>query len=168
MGNLRRYSSALAACGFALTSIATTATAQTRVLQPEDLKPLTWRSVGPANMAGRVATIALAPNNPKTYFVGYATGGLWKTTNNGTTFSPVFDDKETSSIGAVAVCDVPTNWRGWLDEKDELDKDADLAELGKAKIVWVGTGEGNGRNSSSWGNGVYRSTDGGETFAGTI
>lgn len=164
MGNLRRYSSALAACGFALTSIATTATAQTRVLQPEDLKPLTWRSVGPANMAGRVATIALAPNNPKTYFVGYATGGLWKTTNNGTTFSPVFDDMETSSIGAVAVCDAPTNWRGWHDEKDELEKDADLKELGKAKIVWVGTGEGNGRNSSSWGNGVYRSTDGGATF----
>ena len=160
----------LAACGFALLTFGLAAIAQTdeapsqRMLRSEDLKPLAWRSIGPANMAGRVATIALAPGNPKTYFVGFATGGLWKTTNNGTTFEPVFDDKETSSIGSVAVCDAPTNWRGWRDEKDELDEDADLEELGKAKIIWVGTGEGNGRNSSSWGHGVYRSTDGGATF----
>ncbi|MCH8316530.1 MAG: hypothetical protein IIA64_11195 [Planctomycetes bacterium] len=160
----------LAACGFALLTFGLAATAQTgdapspRMLRSEDLKPLAWRSIGPANMAGRVATIALAPGNPKTYFVGFATGGLWKTINNGTTFEPVFDDKETSSIGSVVVCDAPTNWRGWLDEKDELDEDADLEELGKAKIIWVGTGEGNGRNSSSWGHGVYRSTDGGAKF----
>ncbi|MCH8212137.1 MAG: hypothetical protein IIB99_12300 [Planctomycetes bacterium] len=160
----------LAACGFALLTFGLAATAQTgdapspRTLRSEDLKPLAWRSIGPANMAGRVATIALAPGNPKTYFVGFATGGLWKTTNNGTTFEPVFDEKETSSIGSVVVCDAPTDWRGWLDEKDGLDEDADLEELGKAKIIWVGTGEGNGRNSSSWGHGVYRSTDGGATF----
>ena len=160
----------LAACGFALLTFGFTAAAQTgdtpspRILRSEDLKPLVWRSIGPANMAGRVATIALAPGNPKTYFVGFATGGLWKTTNNGTTFEPVFDDQDTSSIGSVIVCDAPTNWRGWLDEKDELDADADLEELGKAKIIWVGTGEGNGRNSSSWGHGVYRSTDGGANF----
>ena len=167
---LPRAMDRLAACGFALLVFGSTATAQAgdapspRTLRSEDLKPLAWRSIGPANMSGRVATIALAPGNPKTYFVGFATGGLWKTTNNGTTFTPVFDDKETSSIGSVAVCDAPTDWRGWLDEKDDLDQDADLAELGKAKIIWVGTGEGNGRNSSSWGHGVYRSTDGGAKF----
>ncbi len=155
-----RWSIHVAACGFALLTFGFTATAQTdeapsqRTLRSEDLKPLAWRSIGPANMAGRVATIAVAPGNPKTYFVGFATGGLWKTTNNGTTFTPVFDDKETSSIGSVAVCDAPTNWRGWLDEKDEVDQNADLEKLGKAKIIWVGTGEGNGRNSSSWGHGV--------------
>ncbi len=160
----------LAACGFAVVALGLHVVAQTdealspRILRPQDLKALAWRSIGPANMAGRVATIALAPGNYKTYFVGFATGGLWKTTNNGTTFEPVFDDQDTSSIGSVAVCDAPTNWRGWLDEKDELDEDADLEKLGKAKLVWVGTGEGNGRNSSSWGHGVYRSTDGGAKF----
>ncbi|MEE9129139.1 MAG: hypothetical protein V3T84_03910 [Phycisphaerales bacterium] len=160
----------LAACGFAIVALGLPVVARTdeapspRILRPQDFKALAWRSIGPANMAGRVATIALAPGNPKTYFVGFATGGLWKTTNNGTTFEPVFDDQDTSSIGSVVVCDAPTNWHGWFDEKDELDEDADLEKLGKAKIVWVGTGEGNGRNSSSWGHGVYRSTDGGAKF----
>ena len=72
----------LAACGFALLTFGLAAIAQTdeapspRMLRSEDLKPLAWRSIGPANMAGRVATIALAPGNPKTYFLGFATGGL--------------------------------------------------------------------------------------------
>jgi len=137
-----------------------------RMLTEDDLKGLSWRSVGPANMGGRVADIALAPGNAKTFFLAYATGGLFKTTNNGTTFSPVFDDKETSSIGAVAVVDAPKDWSGWADQDkaDGDDADENSGERGKAKIVWVGTGEGNGRNSSSWGHGVYRSTDGGGTF----
>ncbi|UCE59381.1 MAG: hypothetical protein JSU63_18305 [Phycisphaerales bacterium] len=138
-----------------------------RMLEAGDLEGLTWRSIGPANMGGRVAAIALAPQNPRTFFVGFATGGLFKTTNGGTTFSPVFDKEATSSIGSVAVVDAPLDWAGW---KDEAPADAEkpattpLADKGKAKIIWVGTGEGNGRNSSSWGNGVYRSTDGGSTF----
>ena len=140
----------------------TPAYGQNRQLTTEDLKPLAWRSIGPANMAGRVAALAIAPGNSKTIFIGYATGGLWKSTNNGTTFSPVFDTYETSSIGSIAVADAPADWAGWEDE--ELDADSDLEKLGKARIVWVGTGEGNNRNSSSWGNGVYRSTDGGATF----
>ncbi|MCH7571815.1 MAG: hypothetical protein IH891_02740, partial [Planctomycetes bacterium] len=140
----------------------TPAYGQDRQLTTKDLKPLAWRSIGPANMAGRVAALAIAPGNPKTIFIGYATGGLWKSTNNGTTFSPVFDTYETSSIGSVVVTDAPADWAGWKDE--ELEADADLEKLGKARIVWVGTGEGNNRNSSSWGNGVYRSTDGGATF----
>ncbi|MFQ5428708.1 MAG: WD40/YVTN/BNR-like repeat-containing protein [Phycisphaerae bacterium] len=137
-----------------------------RVLRESDLKGLAWRSVGPANMGGRVADIAVAPGNPKIFFIGYATGGLFKTTNAGTTFSPVFDQESTSSIGAVAVADAPPDWPGWEDEdaKAAGDADKDAGDKGKARIVWVGTGEGNGRNSSSWGNGVYRSTDGGATF----
>ncbi len=135
-----------------------------RTLRPDDLKGLPWRSVGPANMGGRVADIAFAPGNPKTFFIAYGTGGLFKTINNGTTFTPVFDKEATASIGAVAVADAPTDWPGWADEKTDNGADEDPDEKGKAKIVWVGTGEGNGRNSSSWGNGVYRSTDGGTSF----
>jgi len=145
-----------------------------RRLTEDDLKSLSWRSIGPANMGGRVADIAAAPGNPKTFFVAFGTGGLWKTTNAGTTFSPVFDDKETSSIGAVAVVDAPPDWSGWAEEEakaaaeDSEDKAGgekkDDADKAKAKIVWVGTGEGNGRNSSSWGHGVYVSTDGGGSF----
>ncbi|MBI3835077.1 MAG: hypothetical protein HY287_12175 [Planctomycetes bacterium] len=137
-----------------------------RMLQADDFKFLPWRSVGPANMGGRVAAIAIAPGNSKTFFVGYGTGGLWKTTNRGTTLSPVFDKETTASIGSVVVADAPPDWPGW---KDEPPSDIKLTpeqekDRGKAKIVWVGTGEGNGRNSSSWGTGVYRSTDGGGVF----
>ncbi|HEB60875.1 MAG TPA: hypothetical protein ENJ06_03525, partial [Phycisphaeraceae bacterium] len=138
-----------------------------RVLTADDLKTLKWRSIGPANMAGRLATIALAPGNSKTFYIGYATGGLWKTTNNGTTFTPVFDEYETSSIGAVVICDAPSDWPGWETEKakqGDSSRQESPEERGKAKIIWVGTGEGNGRNSSSWGHGVYRSTDSGSSF----
>ncbi|MCZ6834303.1 MAG: hypothetical protein O7G85_00880, partial [Planctomycetota bacterium] len=145
--------------GLALSQVALS---QQRILTTQDLKPLSWRSVGPANMGGRIASIAQAPSDPKTIFLGYATGGLWKSTNNGTTFSPIFDTYETSSIGAVGVADAPESWSGWADE--ELAEEADLSKLGRSKIVWVGTGEGNSRNSSSWGHGVYRSTDGGASF----
>jgi len=136
-----------------------------RLLRPDDLKALSWRSIGPANMGGRVSDIALAPGDSKTFFVAYGTGGLFKTTNRGTTFAPVFDKEETASIGAVAVADAPPDWPGWKDEKpDAADDKIDPPKRGKAKIVWIGTGEGNGRNSSSYGCGVYRSTDGGSTF----
>lgn len=139
-----------------------------RVLRPSDLKALAWRNVGPANMSGRVADIALAPGNSKLFYVAFGTSGLFKTANAGTTFTPLFDKEATASIGSVAVCDAPPDWPGWKDEKPDDDPAAakkDPAERGKSKIVWVGTGEGNGRNSSSWGAGVYRSTDGGANFA---
>ncbi|MCO6436619.1 MAG: glycosyl hydrolase [Phycisphaerae bacterium] len=142
-----------------------------RLLREDDLRGLPWRSIGPANMSGRVSDFAVAPSDPKTFFIAYATGGLWKTINFGTTFQPVFDEYETASIGAVAVADAPENWSGWAAEESKSDKpltpgepEKPRAERGKGKIVWVGTGEGNGRNSSSWGNGVYLSTDGGAKF----
>jgi photosystem II stability/assembly factor-like uncharacterized protein len=115
-------------------------TAKTPDLQTEVLKQATWRSLGPALMGGRVADIAVDEKSPYTFFVALATGGLLKTTSNGVTWTPVFDKQPVASIGAVAIA--PSD----------------------SKTVWVGTGEANGRNSSSWGNGVYKSTDGGTTW----
>ena len=104
------------------------------------LRPFSWRSIGPFGQGGRVDDIAVHPSDPHTYFVGFATGGLWRTTNNGTTFESIFDSYGTHSIGALAVA--PSN----------------------PDVVWVGTGEANNRQSSSFGDGVYKSVDGGETF----
>jgi photosystem II stability/assembly factor-like uncharacterized protein len=142
---------------------------EARPLRPSDLKGLAFRSVGPANMGGRVSAIALAPGDGKTFYVGYATGGVFKTVNLGTTFTSVFDEQPLLSIGAIAVADAPVGWRGWEAEQaaGRVEEDADLDKEGRARIVWVGTGEGNGRNSSSWGGGVYRSTDAGGTFTYT-
>ena len=116
-----------------------------RRLRESDLKSMTWRSIGPANMSGRVACIALVPGSSKAFYAGFGTGGLFKTDNNGTTFAALFEKEATASIGSVAVCKT---------KDGEEDK----------HIVWVGTGEGNGRNSSSWGAGVFRSTDSGGTW----
>src|SRR5207247_7412171 len=104
------------------------------------IRSLSWRSIGPANMGGRVSEITFVPGKPAQFFVATATGGLFKTVNDGTTFAPVFDSQSVASIGSVAVA--PSD----------------------PKIVYVGTGDGNGRNSSTWGNGVDTSTDGGDSF----
>jgi photosystem II stability/assembly factor-like uncharacterized protein len=105
------------------------------------LKNLQFRSIGPANMGGRIDDIAVVENNPSTFYVGAATGGVWKTTNNGTTFEPIFDGQGSTSIGDIAIA--PSD----------------------PSIVWVGTGEPNNRQSSSWGDGIYRSLDAGKTWA---
>jgi len=104
------------------------------------LKRFAWRSIGPANMGGRVDDIAVNENSPSTFYVGFATGGIWKTTNNGTTWTPIFDKYPVSSIGDIALA--PSN----------------------PEIIYVGTGEPNNRQSSSFGAGVYKSTDGGKEF----
>ncbi|HMG06388.1 MAG TPA: hypothetical protein VK581_13095 [Chthoniobacterales bacterium] len=103
-------------------------------------KNLKVRAIGPAVMGGRVSDIAIDPRNPALFYVGLATGGVFKTSDNGVSFEPIFDKEATQSIGAVAVAP----------------SDSD--------VVWVGTGEPNDRNSSGWGNGIYRSTDGGGTW----
>ncbi len=103
----------------------------------EILKP---RLIGPANMSGRIVDVAVYEKEPRIQYVASATGGLWRTDNLGTTWTPVFDRAPTVSLGAVAVC--------------QSDPDR----------VWVGTGEANPRNSVSWGDGVYRSLDGGKTW----
>ena len=101
---------------------------------------LTWRSIGPATMGGRITAISVFDADPTTYWVASASGGLLKTTNNGITFEHQFDKQSTVSIGDVCVAPSDRN------------------------IVWVGTGEGNPRNSVSYGDGVYKSTDGGKTW----
>jgi photosystem II stability/assembly factor-like uncharacterized protein len=101
---------------------------------------LTARCIGPANMGGRITDLAVVESSPNSYYVAAASGGVWKTTDGGTTFQPVFDGQPTQCIGSVAVCQ------------------------GKPSVVYVGTGEANPRNSVSWGSGVYRSTDAGKTW----
>jgi photosystem II stability/assembly factor-like uncharacterized protein len=134
--------------------------AEKRKLTEADLKRVPWRSIGPAIMGGRISDMAFEPGNPKRFYVGYASGGLWRTNNLGTTFEQLFKNEETSSIGSIAVADAPADWQGW----DKAIAKAERKEKGRGRIIWLGTGEGNGRNSSSWGNGVYRSVDGGETW----
>jgi len=109
-------------------------------LNPDWMKPLNWRCIGPASMGGRITGLAVFDADPSCYYVATASGGLLKTTNNGVTFEHQFDKEATVSIGDVAVAQTDRN------------------------IVWVGTGENNPRNSVSFGDGVYKSTDGGKTW----
>ena len=103
-------------------------------------KNLKARAIGPAVMAGRISDIAIDPRNPFVFYVGLAHGGVFKTGDNGVSFDPIFDKQPVLSIGAIAIAP----------------SDSD--------VIWVGTGEANDRNSSGWGNGVYRSNDGGENW----
>jgi photosystem II stability/assembly factor-like uncharacterized protein len=109
-------------------------------LTAEHTDAIAWRNIGPTAMGGRVIDLAVHPERARIFYVASATGGLWKTTNNGTTFAPVFEHEGSSSVGAVALA--PSN----------------------PEVVWVGTGEANARNSVSWGDGVYRSDDGGKSW----
>lgn len=120
---------------------AKTAPASATPLSTADaLKGLEFRSIGPALMGGRIDDFAVVEDDPSIFYVGTASGGILKTTNGGTTFEPVFDDQEVSSIGDLALA--PSD----------------------PQILYVGTGEPNNRQSSSWGNGVYKTLDGGKTW----
>ena len=99
-----------------------------------------WRAIGPASFGGRVDDIEAVAGDPRIIFVGTASGGVFRTFNNGTTWEPVFDAQSALSIGDIAIA--PSN----------------------RNVVWVGTGEANNRQSSTWGDGVYRSLDGGTTW----
>src|SRR6266513_1424479 len=112
------------------------------------LAELPWRSIGPAVTSGRVVDFAV-PEGPKSqvgerlgelFYVASASGGVWKTTNGGTTWESVFDQQGAASIGDIAVA--PSN----------------------ANVIWVGTGEANNQRSSSWGDGIYKSENGGKTW----
>jgi photosystem II stability/assembly factor-like uncharacterized protein len=101
---------------------------------------LKWRSIGPAVSGGRVPAVAGIASNPNLYYIGSAGGGVWKTENGGATWTPVFEKEPVSAIGAVTIDPANEN------------------------TVWVGTGESNPRNDVSYGDGVYKSTDGGKTW----
>jgi len=132
---------AIAAAGSAGSSAALGSDAQESNGKLEDvLANLQFRSIGPANMGGRIDDVAVVEGNTSIIYLGTATGGLWKTTNNGTTWAPIFDDVGSTSIGDVAIAPSDPN------------------------IIWIGTGESNNRQSSSWGDGVYRSLDGGKSW----
>lgn len=109
-------------------------------LKPFSLSSLKFRSIGPALTSGRVADIAVNPDNSSEFYVGAAAGGVWKTTNAGNTFTPIFDGQGSYSIGTVEID--PNN----------------------QNVVWVGTGENNNQRSVSYGDGVYKSEDGGATW----
>ncbi|MEO0851045.1 MAG: hypothetical protein AAFY04_06505, partial [Pseudomonadota bacterium] len=98
------------------------------------------RLVGPAGMSGRIAAVDAVASDPNTIVVGASTGGLWMSHNGGLNWTPVFDDQPVASIGAVAI------------------------NQSNPDIIWVGTGEGNVRNSTSVGGGIYKSVDGGKSF----
>jgi photosystem II stability/assembly factor-like uncharacterized protein len=105
------------------------------------LSGLHFREIGPAMQGGRIDAIAVDPRDPDIFYIGAATGGVWKTTNGGTTFQPMFEYLPALTVGDIVVA--PSN----------------------PSIVWVGSGEPNNRQSSSWGTGVYKSTDGGHTWS---
>ena len=123
-----------------VSSAACAATTSFAQVDPAILHGLEARSIGPAGMSGRVVAIDAVERDPNIVYVGAATGGLWKSTNGCLTLKPIFDDQPVHSIGAVAIFQASPD------------------------IVWVGTGEGNPRNSVSVGNGVYRTMDGGRTW----
>ncbi|MCC6418615.1 MAG: hypothetical protein IT429_10305 [Gemmataceae bacterium] len=130
----------LLACALLCTCLALAAQPAAPALDPKLLDAFTARSIGPANMGGRIVDVAIVESNPAMMYIASASGGLWKTTDAGRTWAPVFDQQPTLNLGAVAVA--PSN----------------------PNVVWVGTGEANPRNSVAWGDGVYRSTDGGQTW----
>jgi len=118
----------------------TSAAAPLGTIDSVTLAGFRWRSLGPANFGGRVADVAAIPSPSKTFYVATAAGGIWKTTNAGTTFRPIFDNQRVVSMGALAIAPSDTNQ------------------------VWAGTGEQNSRNTIEPGMGIYKTTDGGRTW----
>ena len=110
------------------------------VFEETSLVGLKFRSIGPSQTSGRVSDFAVNPNNFKEYYVAVASGGVWKTVNAGTTYKPVFDEAASYSIGCITMD--PNN----------------------SNVIWVGTGENNNQRSVPYGDGVYKSIDGGESW----
>ena len=114
--------------------------AQINTSMSKMLENYNWRAIGPANMGGRVTDIDGVPGDPSTFYVSGADGGIFKTTNGGVSFNPIFENQRAYSIGALTIAPSDNN------------------------ILWVGTGEGDPRNSVGYGWGVYKSIDGGMSW----
>jgi photosystem II stability/assembly factor-like uncharacterized protein len=112
----------------------------TRPTADDPIAHLQWRELGPAVMGGRIDDLSVVEKNPDTIYVATASGGIWRTTDNGISWKPIFEHVGPMSIGAIAVAQSDPS------------------------IVWAGTGEANNRNTSSWGAGVFKSTDGGDNW----
>jgi hypothetical protein len=133
-----------------LITVATAAGAQSRkqpAAKPDSTKFTTGllagmklRSIGPALTSGRIADIAIDPSDKRTWYVGVAAGGVWKSTNGGISFAPIFDGQGSFSIGALAVDPANRN------------------------VIWVGTGENNVQRVVAYGDGIYKSIDGGRSW----
>ena len=115
-------------------------TKKSDTLKSSDVSGLKLRSIGPAYTSGRIADFAVNPDNPSEYYVAAASGHIWKTTNNGTTFSPIFDHQGAYSIGCLK-----------MDPKNH-------------NVIWAGTGENNHQRALGYGDGVYKSVDGGQSW----
>lgn len=109
-------------------------------IESMSISGLKWRNVGPALTSGRIADFAFNPNNPYEYYVATASGGVWKTVNAGTTYEPIFDSQKSYSIGCITIDPNNTN------------------------VIWVGSGENNNQRSVAYGDGVYKSLDGGKSW----
>ena len=131
----------LLAAMLAVVCAASSAHAQPSAPDAGMLSTLGFRFVGPATMSGRVTDVAVLERDPTTMYVASATGGVWKTTDNAVTLTPVFERERVHSVGALGLFQ------------------------GDPQVVWVGTGEATNRQSSGWGDGIYKSTDGGRTWA---
>lgn len=110
------------------------------IFSSKTFKSMELRNIGPAYMSGRIADIEVDQKNPSTWYTAVGSGGIWKTVNAGTTWSPIFDDQSVYSTGDVTID--PSN----------------------SDIIWVGTGENNGGRHISFGDGIYKSMDGGQTW----
>ena len=139
----------LTALAVSVLAVAPHAQAPAPVAQPEPainqssdplLGSFRFRSIGPASMGGRIDDIAVSETDPNIIYVGYAVGGVFKSENNAVSFKPVFETYNTASIGDIAIHPRDPN------------------------IVYVGTGEANNRQTASFGDGIYKTTDGGKTF----
>ncbi|MFY0607199.1 MAG: glycosyl hydrolase [Cyclobacteriaceae bacterium] len=118
----------------------TSATPEKSAFEELSLSGLKFRSIGPAQPSGRISDFAVNPDNTKEYYVAVSSGGVWKTVNSGTTYTPIFDEQGSYSIGCVTLD--PNN----------------------SNVVWVGTGENNNQRSVAYGDGIYKSEDGGSSW----
>ena len=136
---LKSNLSLVLACFYILLSIGFVS-AQDKTSASKALENLSWRSIGPANMGGRVSDVEGVAGNPNLVYVATASGGIFKTEDAGTNWKPIFEREGSISVGDIAL------------------------EPGNPDVIWVGTGESNARNSVSFGDGVYKSTDGGKSW----